>query len=127
MITLKEEQLEDARSKAKNYPDLVQKLKAIEIKGYVFEVASQIIIYRYTDETFLIQNHSENRNLKINSEFNGEKVKEAITNNQKGLTDFPTFLKEIAEAGIKVYDADFEEMVVSYYGTKNLHVEIIPQ
>jgi len=127
MEHFKDKQLQEARSSAKNYPDLVKKLKEIGVKGYIFEVASQISIYRYIDETFFVKSHGDKRNLKINFEFNAEKVKEAIINNQKGLTDFPTFLKEISNAGIKVYDADFEKMVVSYYGTRNVHVEIIPQ
>ncbi len=127
MEHLKDKQLEEARSKATTYPDLVKKLKEIGVKGYVFEVASQISIYRYSDETFFVKSHGDKRNLEINPTFNADKVKEAISNNQKGLTDFPTFLKEIADAGIKVYDADFEEMVVSYYGTRNVHVESIPQ
>lgn len=127
METHKSQQLDQARAAAKNYPDLVQKLKAVGVTGYVFEVASQVSIYRYADETFLVESHAGKRNLSINPEFDAEKTKQAIIKNQQGLTDFPTFLKETADAGIKVYDADFEAMVVSYFGTRNVHVEVIPQ
>ncbi len=127
MENLKDAQLKEAHSTAKNYPSLVQNLKEIGVKGYLFEVASQIIIYRYTDETSFVKSIGDKRNLHISSEFDEEKVKTAISNSQKGLTDFPTFLKEIADAGIKAYDADFEEMVVSYYGTRGVHIEVIPQ
>ena len=123
----REKELEHARVNSKNYPDLVNNLKKIGITGYVFEVASQVMIYRYNDDSIFIKNPLEKRTLTINPDFNEEKIKVALENNQQGRTDFPTFLKESAEAGIKLYDADFKEMVVSYYATNNLYVESIPR
>ncbi len=127
MNTLKETQLTEARAASKNYAELVRNLIALGVKGYVFETASQIVIYRYEDESIFVSAAPEKRNLTIAKMFNAEKVKEAIVNNQKGLSDFLTFLKQIAEAGVKCYDADFDAMVVSYYGTDDLFVEPIPQ
>ena len=119
----KAQAIETARAAATSYPDLAHKLKAIGITGYLFEVASQIVIYRYSDDSIFIENHAETRNLQINPQFSREGVTQAILDNQKGLTDFPTFLQQIATAGIKAYDADFDEMLVSYFGTRDVHVE----
>lgn len=121
----KAQAIETARASATSYPDLANKLKAIGITGYLFEVASQIVIYRYNDDSIFIENRAETRNLQVNLQFNRDAVIQAIRDNQKGLTDFPTFLQQIAAAGIKAYDADFAEMVVSYFGTRDVHVEAI--
>ncbi len=127
MNELKEKQLLEARAASKNYAELVRNLIVIGVRGYLFETASQKVIYRYSDDSFYLAGDSEKRNLTIAKTFNRSAVKEAIVRNQQGLTDFPAFLSQIAAAGVKCYDADFDAMVVSYYGTEDLLVEPIPQ
>ena len=61
--------------------------------------------------------------------FNLEAVKEAVRRTQNGLTDYPTFLREIAAAGVHNYLADLGAMKILYLGANpaDLYTESIPE
>src|SRR6186713_760285 len=89
---------------ATNYPDLAKRLHEIGVQSYTVDTASNTILYRFKDgENVLHQGNITARTIK--EAFNEAKTIEAVRNNQKGKTDYPGFMNEIAEAGVRFYEA----------------------
>lgn len=112
---------------ASNYPDLAKRLSEIGMESYTVDTASSTILYRFNEgETVLHQGNITARAIKEN--FNEQKTIEAIRNNQQGKTDYPTFMNEIAEAGVRFYEATLcgSNKRVTYIGTGGFYEEKIP-
>ena len=60
--------------------------------------------------------------------FNQEKTIQAIRNNQQGKTDYPTFMTQISEAGVRFYEATLTgaNKRVTYIGSGGFYEETIP-
>ena len=117
MATLSEALIRDieARSAGQSYPVYVKNMKAVGICRYEVLVRSHDRTFYITDgEQLKIPGHSAT--LTCAERFNLAKTKEAVRRTQQGLTDYSTFLKEIAEAGVHTYVADLEEMQIIYKG-----------
>ena len=113
---------------ASNYPDLAKHLSEIGVESYTVDTASGTILYRFkAGETVLHPGTVAAR--AISENFNGQKTIEAIRNNQQGKTDYPTFMKEIAEAGVRFYEATLigANKRVTYIGIGGSYEEKIPQ
>ena len=117
MKTLFEELLKEIELKSakKPYPVLVKNLKNFDIESYEVTVSTH-------DRTFRTNNGEEQTikgtlpQLVCAQKFNLDAVRVAVKRTQQKQTDYPTFLKEIAEAGIHTYIADLKEMRIIYKG-----------
>lgn len=112
---------------ASNYPDLAKRLSEIGMESYTVDTASSTILYRFGEgENVLHEGNSSARTISEN--FNEQKTIEAIRNNQQGKTDYPTFMNEIAEAGVRFYEATLcgSNKRVTYIGTGGFYEEKIP-
>ncbi|MVM28731.1 DUF1398 domain-containing protein [Spirosoma sp. HMF4905] len=99
-----EELVKQAYATAKNYPDLAQKLVDAGVQSYTVEVSSSSILYRLAEgETLLHATVMEPR--PITTTFDEAGTIQAIRDNQQGKTDYPQFMSEIAQAGVRFYDA----------------------
>ncbi|GAB4046293.1 DUF1398 family protein [Spirosoma litoris] len=99
-----EERLKQAYATAKNYPDLAQKLVEAGVHSYTVEVSSSIILYRLADGETLL--HASTTALRvIAANFDEATTIQAIRDNQQGKTDYPQFMRDIAQAGVRFYDA----------------------
>ncbi len=116
-----------AQQKATNYPDLVSKLIAIGIQSYTVDVVTGTVLYRLANGENILHFNNAARN--IEAIFSEEKTVQAIRNNQQGKTDFPTFMNEIASAGIRFYEATLNgnNKHVTYIGSNGSYQEMIPQ
>ena len=105
----------ERKSEGQPYPYLVKNLKAVGIENYVVKVGNHKCTYTNQNGTTLIIT-TDLPEIEPAETFELEAVKAAIKRTQEGLTDYPTFLKEIAAAGIHTYVADLTGMKVIYQG-----------
>ena len=111
---------------AKNYPDLVSKLIEIGIQSYTVDVATGTILYRLADGVnVLFTSGIEPRS--IEAQFNEGKTIVAIRDNQQGKSDYPTFINDIARAGVRFYEATLNgnNKRVTYIGGGGSYEELI--
>ena len=111
---------------AKNYPDLVSKLIEIGIHSYPVDVATGTILYRLADGVnVLFTSGIEPRS--IEAQFNEGKTIVAIRDNQQGKSDYPTFINDIARAGVRFYEATLNgnNKRVTYIGGGGSYEELI--
>jgi uncharacterized protein YbcV (DUF1398 family) len=122
------EKIKSCYQTASNYPDLAKRLSQIGVESYTVDTASSIILYRFSNgENSLHEGTITTRN--CNENFDREKTIKAIRNNQQGKTDFPGFMNEIAEAGVRFYEATLngQNKRVTYIGIGGSYEEQIPQ
>lgn len=122
------EQITECFKGASNYPDLAKRLSQIGVASYTVDTASNTILYRFEEG----QNSLHPGNIaarSINENFDEAKTIEAIRNNQQGKTDYPTFMNEISEAGVRFYEATLsgQNKRVTYIGKGGFYEETIPE
>lgn len=121
------EQIAACYKNAGSYPELVQNLIQIGIESYTVEVSDSTILYRVANgKTFLHAGNDTPRDIAL--KFDEQKTIQAIRNNQQKKTTYPEFMTEIAEAGVRFYEATLngENKRVTYIGTGGFYEETIP-
>ena len=120
-------QIQEVYKTSKSYPELVSKLIAIGIQSYTVDVTSSTILYRL-EEGKNILHPSDVSPRNISEKFNEAATILAIRNNQEGKTDYPTFMNDIAKAGVRFYEATLtgNNKRVTYIGTGGSYEEVIP-
>ncbi len=121
------DKIQQCYKKATSYLNLVKHLIGIGIESYTVDVASSTILYRLSEgETVLHPGNTDARN--IAADFDESKTIQAIRNNQQGKTDYPGFMNEIAESGVRFYEATLigPKKRVTYIGTGGFYEEAIP-
>jgi uncharacterized protein YbcV (DUF1398 family) len=104
-------------------------VKSLELPGttYTVDVSSSTILYRFTEgQNVLHPGNIVSR--PIAETFDQQATIRAIKNNQHGKTDYPTFMEQIAEAGVRFYEATLigSDKRVTYIGTCGFYEETIP-
>ena|ERR1700744_4023228 len=122
-----EEKIKQIYASSKSYPELVGKLIEIGVQSYTVDTATSIILYRFANGENLLQSHSE-MNRTISRAFSQEETIQAIRSNQQGKTDYPTFMNDIAQAGVRFYEATLtgNKKRVTYIGSGGFYEEQIP-
>ncbi len=108
--------LDQARAKAKNYPQYAYLLNQSGIQHYRVELPAHTITYygADTEDKAVVAGVAIAGAGQIHP-FDEAGVIAALRANQEGRTDFETFLKDIWAVGITHYIADLQERVVKYY------------
>lgn len=111
----------------KDFPQLVQDLKKLGVDYYDNFVSDGKTNYAGS-ENFLLEGTSKYSNLQVNDNGSTEKLKHALSIHQAGETDYPTFCKQAAEAGVEKWRTNMHEMTVTYFDKQNnkMLVESIP-
>jgi len=120
-------QIQEVYKSSKSYPELVSKLIAIGIQSYVVDVATSTIFYRLAEGKTVL--HPSDITPRVISEkFSQAETQQAIKNNQQGKSDYPTFMNDIANAGVRFYEATLvgNNKRVTYIGTGGYCEEAIP-
>lgn len=119
-------QIQEVYKTASNYPDLVKKLIAIGIASYTVEVSTKTILYRFSNGELHLQPGGIEP-LTIAKEFNEQNTIQTIRNNQQGKTDYLGFINEIANAGVRFYEATLNGINkrVTYIGFGGFYEEAI--
>lgn len=127
-MTLKE-QIEAvyATANSSGYPELVRKLIAIGVESYTVEVATATILYRFAAGNNVLHIGGKIAN-SVSDNFQKEAILIALQNTQQGKTTYPQFLKDIAEAGVRFYEATLsgDNKRVTYIGAGGSYEENIP-
>ncbi|MCE7069625.1 MULTISPECIES: DUF1398 family protein [Dyadobacter] len=130
MVELTDDLIKSAeeRSAGQAYPYFVKNLKAIGVDNYEIKVGNHRRTYTSVIGDKLVI-EGDIPEFECAETFELEAVKTAIKRNQEGVTDYPTFLREIGAAGIHTYVADLAGMKVIYQGPNSEYEyeEAIPE
>jgi len=128
-VILTEELIRQTEKEAQgsSYPKYVQKLKGIGIGNYEVRVKNHNRKFTASDGQEILVS-GDLPLVECADEFDPAAIKSAIRRSQEGLTDYPTFVAEIAAAGVHHYLADLGAMKILYMGRDagNLYTELIP-
>lgn len=105
----------EQRSKGQSYPYFAKGLKSFGVDNYEVKVKNNKRTYTAVNGEKLII-PGDYPEFECAEAFVLEDVKAAIKRNQDGVTDYPTFLRELGNAGIHTYVADLTGMKVIYQG-----------
>lgn len=124
------DQIHDAFGKVKSgadFPQFVQDLKAIGVTHYDNYVSDGRTRY-YGSGGFNLEGGPKYPSIPVNETSSAEKLRLAITIHQQGQTDYPTFCRQAAEAGVEKWITHMLDMTVTYLDQheQQLVVEAIP-
>jgi uncharacterized protein YbcV (DUF1398 family) len=124
------EQIKTAHSKVKSgadFPAYIQEMKSLGVNAYEHFVADGHIQYYGTND-FTIAAAAKWPAMQVAETGFAEKLNHALAIHQQGQTDYPTFCKQSAEAGVEKWIVDIMKMTCIYYDKANneMLVEAIP-
>ena len=103
------------KSAGRKYPEYVKNLKEIGVQSYEVSVGD-LLTTVYGNDGDPLEVPGASAQLVCSDTFFEPHLKAALASNQSGLTAYPEFMSEIAEAGVHRYVADLGSMMVTYYG-----------
>lgn len=124
------DQIKYAHSKVKSgadFPAYIQDLKKLGVVYYETFVADGHTDY-YGADDFKETAAAKYDPLHVSETSNKEKFKTDLKAHQAGKTDYPTFCKDAAKAGVEKWAVSMEAMTCTYFDTdgKEMLVEKIP-
>lgn len=126
MFTL--QQIKDAHAKVKtgaDFPRYIQEIKQLGLLRYEFRVADGSFVY-YGADGYRVEREGSYGPLEIASLAGGSAavaagaLREAIGRHQQGMSDFPTFCRQAAAAGVEKWVIDTQRMVCTYYSANGI-------
>ncbi|GKU24169.1 DUF1398 domain-containing protein [Clostridium folliculivorans] len=122
------EAIQEAQKKytGPDFPRLIREFKKLGMVTNIYDLKTGLITYENKlGEKIEVKGNIES---KVNDISSKESALVALKRNQVGESDFLTFCREIAEAGIYRWVSDLDKMTCSYYDLKEqiLIVEKIP-
>ncbi|KQM66073.1 phage envelope protein [Pedobacter sp. Leaf216] len=111
------ENIQAAESKIKTGADFPQFVKEIKEMGVIRNdvyVSNGLSIYFDNEDNAQQGSPDDYPALIINDEASADKLKHALTIHQQGETDYFTFCKQAADAGVEKWVVDLEEMTCTY-------------
>ena len=115
------EEIKAAESKIKtgaDFPQFIKEIKALGVVRNDVYVANGLSVYFNSDDYSVQASPDEYPELVINSESSAEKLEHALNIHQRGETDYFTFCKQAADAGVEKWVIDLNSMTCSYLDTK---------
>lgn len=115
------EEIKAAESKIKtgaDFPQFIKEIKALGVVRNDVYVANGLSVYFNSDDYSVQASPDEYPELVINSEPSAEKLEHALNIHQRGETDYFTFCKQAADAGVEKWVIDLNSMTCSYLDTK---------
>ncbi|MET3125226.1 uncharacterized protein YbcV (DUF1398 family) [Arcicella rosea] len=119
-------QIKEIHSKVKSgadFPQYIQNLIVLGLTSYEHYVYDGHTKYVGKDN-FQIESEAKYASLAISEEGNVEKLKYALKIHQAGETDYFTFCKQSAEAGVEKWKVDMQEMTCIYYDKQDITMVI---
>ena len=120
------EQIKQAHSKVKsgaNFPNYIQELKVLGVLSYAHYVSDGHIKYQGAND-FAINADAKWETRHISSEGDIDRLKHFLSIHQDGQTDYPTFCKQAAVAGVEKWIVDMVEMTCIYYDKQGNEIVI---
>ncbi|MDH7460251.1 DUF1398 family protein [Chitinophagaceae bacterium 26-R-25] len=124
------DQIKEAHAKVKSgadFPAYVQDIKSMGVRTYVHHVSDGHIEYK-GENNFLVSAGPKWAPMEIDLNGNAEALKHALKIHQQGQTDYMTFCRQSAEAGVNIWIVDLIKMACIYYDKagNEMIVEAIP-
>lgn len=124
------EQIKTAHSQVKSgadFPNYIQDIKLLGVLSYEHFVSDGHISYCGAND-FIISTDAKWNAIEIAEVGSTEKLKHSLSIHQQGQTNYPTFCKQSAEAGIEKWIVDMTKMTCAYYDKTGAEilVESIP-
>jgi len=125
------EEIKAAESKIEtgaDFPQFIKKIKEMGVVRNDVYVSNGLSVYFDSEDHSVQASPDEYPNLVINDEASAEKLQHALQVHQKGETDYLTFCKQAADAGVEKWVTDLNEMTCTYLDSaqKELVKEAIP-
>lgn len=125
------ENIQAVESKIKtgaDFPQFIKELKEMGVKRNDVYVSNGLSIYFDDEDNAQQVSPDEYQVLTINTESSSDKLAHALKIHQKGETDYFTFCKQAADAGVEKWVTDLDEMTCTYLDTEGneLIKETIP-
>ncbi len=123
------EQIKAAHSKVKSgadFPNYVQEMKSLGVLFYEHFVSDGHIQY-HGSNNFIISADAKWMPVEVAKTSYKETLKHSLLIHQQGQTDYLTFCKQAAEAGVEKWIVNMQNMTCNYYdnlGNKMLAEEI---
>ncbi len=111
------EQMKAAHAKVKtgaDFPAYVQEIKGLGLVYYEFWVKDGSLVY-HGDHGYSVSREGSYALQRIAASGSSEKLRYTILIHQQGQTDFLTFCRQAAEAGVEKWVVDTEKMFCTYY------------
>ncbi|HEX3934156.1 MAG TPA: DUF1398 family protein [Puia sp.] len=129
MFTL--QQIKTAHAKVKSgadFPRYIQEIKQLGLLRYEFMVTDGSFVY-YGEGGYRVEREGSYAPLAISRPATAAALREAIAIHQKGQTDFPTFCRQAAAAGVEKWEIDTQRMMCTYFSGDGMMMveEPIPQ
>lgn len=120
-------ELAEQRSFGLPYPQYVNNLRELGVTSYLVNV-SNYDRRIFTSHLSALEIPGNEPALPCSDQFNRDALKRALIRTQSGLSNYPTFLSEIASAGAHFYTVDVWNRAVVYFGRSPMdrYEEIIP-
>ncbi len=129
MFTL--QQLKVAHAKVRtgaDFPRYVQEIKQLGLLRYEFMVADGSFVY-YGSGGYKVSREASYASLVISPVASEDALRHTIAIHQQGQTDFVTFCRQAAEAGVEKWEIDTQSMLCTYFDVAGNRMveEAIPQ
>jgi len=114
MFTLEEIQTAEQKVKSgADFPQFAATLKAMGVtRSDVYVINGMAIYFGIADET--VEGAPAYESLLIDEQSSVDDLKEALKTHQQGNTDYQTFCRQAASAGVEKWIVDFNLMTVTY-------------
>jgi uncharacterized protein YbcV (DUF1398 family) len=117
MFTL--QQMKAAHAKVRtgsDFPRYIREIKQLGLLRYEFRVADGSFVY-YGANGHRVEREGSYGPLTIRRPASAAMLREAIAIHQQGQTDFLTFCRQAAAAGVEKWEIDTQRMVCTYYSS----------
>lgn len=124
------EKIKERHAKVKSgadFPAYIQDLKKMGVTAYENYVSDGHTAY-FGDNNFQLVAGNKYPVMEIDDIGSAEKLKHSLLIHQQGKTDYPTFCKDAANAGVEKWKVDIQQLTCTYYDKKEnkLLTEKIP-
>lgn len=118
------ENIRAAESKIKtgaDFPQFIKEIKELGVRRNDVYVSNGLSIYFDDEDNAQQVSPDEYPTLVINEESSAGKLEHALKVHQQGETDYITFCKQAADAGVEKWVTDLEEMTCTYLDTEEMN------
>lgn len=124
------QQIQTAHAKVKSgadFPSYIQEMKRIGVVTYEHFVTDGGIKYYGTND-FIISADARWVPREVAEVGVKAKLKHSLSIHQKGETDYPTFCKQAAQAGVEIWTVDLIKMICTYFDKSGnqMVIETVP-
>jgi uncharacterized protein YbcV (DUF1398 family) len=115
-----EQQIKEAHSRVKtgaDFPRYIQEIKKLGLVRYEYLVDDGTTVY-YGEYGYEVKSAARYEPFAIAAESSASALRHIIAIHQQGQTDFLTFCRQAAEAGVEKWVIDTQKMMCTYYDLK---------